>query len=158
MYELNQKRAAENNRLQLENMTRVAAGLPPKPLLPILLLGTGINTGMATAGLMGSAQAERNYTVFGREVNLASRLEGASGRGRIFIGTTTYAHLKRDDPELAATCVEQPGLKLKGISGSVIVYEVPWRPPGASPLDEEFSTAGPADNTNLTTFVQRGGT
>jgi class 3 adenylate cyclase/CHASE2 domain-containing sensor protein len=158
MYEFNQKRAEENNRLQLENLALVAAGKPPKPMQPILLLGTGINTGMATAGLMGSTQAEFSYTVFGREVNLASRLEGASGRGRIFIGTTTYEHLKRDDPELAATCVEQPGLKLKGISGSVIVYEVPWRPPGASPLDEEFSTTAPSEGTTFTGFVQRGGT
>ncbi len=158
MYELNQKRAEENNKLQLENLTRQAAGLPPKPMLPILLLGTGINTGMATAGLMGSAQAELSYTVFGREVNLASRLEGASGRGRIFIGTTTYEHLKREDPELAAACVEQPGIKLKGISGSVIVYEVPWRPPGASPLDEEFSTTAPSEGTTFTGFVQRGST
>jgi adenylate cyclase len=155
MYELNQKRAEENNKLQLENLTRQAQGLPPKPMLPILLLGTGINTGVVTAGMMGSAQAELSYTVFGREVNLASRLEGASGRGRIFIGTATYEHLKRDDPELAATCVEQPGLKLKGISGSVIVYEVPWRPPGASPLDEEFSTTAPSEGTTFTGFVQR---
>ncbi len=159
MFELNKQRAEDNNKLQLENLTRQAAGLPPKPPKPILLLGTGINTGVVTLGLMGSAQEEKSYTAFGREVNLASRLESASGRGRIFIGTTTYEHLKREDPELAATCVEQPGLKLKGISGSVIVYEVPWRPPGSSPLDEELSTTGPAEGTTtFTSFVQRGST
>ncbi len=158
MYEFNQKRAVENAKLQLENLALIAAGKPPKPMHPILLLGTGINTGMATAGLMGSARAELSYTVFGREVNLASRLEGASGRGRIFIGTTTYEHLKRDNPELAATCVEQPGLKLKGISASVIVYEVPWRPPGSSPLDEEFSSTSPTDGTTFTSFTQRSST
>ena len=157
MYELNQHRSAENNKRQLENMTLKAGGLPEKPMLPILLLGTGINTGMATAGLMGSAQEERNYTVFGREVNLASRLESASGRGRIFIGPTTYQHLLRDDPALAATCIELPEQKLKGISMAVKVYEVPWRPPGAMPFDEEFSTSAPSDSTSFTGFVQRSG-
>jgi class 3 adenylate cyclase len=156
MYALNQQRAAENNRRQLENLARQSAGLPPKPTLPILLLGTGINTGLATAGLMGSSEAESNYTVFGREVNLASRLESASGRGRIFIGETTYKQLLRDDPELAATCVLTVLKDVKGFRSAVNAYEVPWRPPGAPPFDEEFSTSAPADATTFTGFVQRG--
>jgi len=70
--------------------------------------------------------------VFGREVNLASRLEGASGRSRILISEETYRELLRDDPELAATCIEQPPLSLKGFRETVKSYEVPWRPPGTS--------------------------
>jgi class 3 adenylate cyclase len=38
---------------------------------------------------MGSDAHILNYTVFGREVNLASRLEGVSGHGRIVISETT---------------------------------------------------------------------
>ncbi len=105
--------------------------MKPKSILPLLQLGSGINTGVATAGMMGSEVKEvvrqANYTVFGREVNLASRLEGLSGRGRIFISRTTYEHLLRDDPALAATCVAQPPAKVKGINAPVQVYEVPWR-------------------------------
>jgi class 3 adenylate cyclase len=127
-------------------------------MLPILLLGSGINTGMATVGLMGSQAEQQNYTVFGHEVNLASRLESASGRGRIFIGQTTYAHLLRDDPPLAAACTALPAQNLKGISALVAVYEVPWRPLGAPPFDEEFSTAAGADSNTVTAFIQRGGT
>src|SRR5262249_45200014 len=93
-----------------------------------LLLGSGINTGMATAGWMGSASETKNYTVFGREVNLASRLEGLSGRGRIFISETTYKHLLRDDPPLAATFILQPPQRVKGFVATINVYEVPWRP------------------------------
>ena len=157
MYDLNRKRAEENNRRQLENMARLSAGLPPKPALAILLLGIGINTGMATAGLMGSSEEEgKNFTVFGREINLASRLESASGRGRIFIGETTYHHLLRDDPELAATCIALPPQEVKGFRTAIKVYEVPWRPPGSPPFDEEFSTTAPADATSFTGFVQRG--
>jgi adenylate cyclase len=156
VYALNQQRAEENHRRELENLTRIAAGLPPKPMLPILLLGSGINSGMATVGLMGSQSKQQNYTVFGHQVNLASRLESASGRGRIFIGPTTYEHLLRDDPALAATCSALPAQNLKGISAAVTVYEVPWRPPGASPFDEEFSTAQASDNTSITGFIRRG--
>lgn len=156
IYRLNQQRSAENKKREAENPALVSAGLPRKPLLPILLLGSGINTGMATVGLMGSAAEVQNYTVFGREVNLASRLESASGRGRIFIGQTTYQQLLRDDPALAATCVELPPHDLKGFRTPVKVYEVPWRLPGAPPLEEEFPRARSADTTTFTGFVQRG--
>ena len=157
VYELNRQRSAENGKRELENLARVSAGLPPKPLLPILLLGSGINTGMATVGLMGSAAEMQNYTVFGREVNLASRLESASGRGRIFIGQAAYEQLLRDDPALAATCVELPPRDLKGFRAAVKAYEVPWRPPGAPPLEEEFSSAAGAHTTSVTGFIQRSG-
>jgi hypothetical protein len=33
---------------------------------------------------------------------------------------------------------------------------VPWRPPGASPFDEEFSTSQASDNTSITGFIRRG--
>ena len=148
IYEFNRQRAAENAKRLTENQKRLAAGLGSQPLLPVLFLGTGINTGLATAGLMGSAAKtvvrQASYTVFGGEVNLASRLEGASGRGRIFIGETTYQHLRRDDPALAASCLALPAQRLKGISTAVTVYEVPWRPTGAPPLDEEFPARGPS--------------
>jgi adenylate cyclase len=124
---LNGARAEENKRREIENQARVAAGLDATPLLPIQLLGTGINTGLATAGMMGSAKEQKNYTVFGREVNLASRLEGLSGHGRIFISQATYEHLLRDDRDLAATCIPQEPQKVKGIATLVKVYEVPWR-------------------------------
>jgi class 3 adenylate cyclase/CHASE2 domain-containing sensor protein len=157
VYELNQQRAAENRKREGENPALISAGRPPKPMLPILLLGSGINTGMATVGLMGSAAEMQNYTVFGREVNLASRLESASGRGRIFIGQTTYEHLRRDDPALAATCVELPPRDLKGFRSAVKAFEVPWRPPGAPPLEEEFAVRALADVTSVPGLVQRGG-
>ncbi len=124
---LNQRRLEENLKREAENRQRAQAGLPPLPMLATLQLGTGINTGMATAGLMGSKAQQRNYTVFGGEVNLASRLESQSGKSRIFISETTYQHLLRDDPEIAATCMELPPVSLKGIRNAVKVFEVPWQ-------------------------------
>jgi len=76
---------------------------------------------------MGSDQHIWNYTVFGREVNLASRLESHSGSGRIIISDTTYNHLLRAAPELAATCVELFPVKPKGFLNPVRIYEVSWQ-------------------------------
>jgi adenylate cyclase len=125
--ELNQNRLAQNPAREAENHARLAASLPPLPRLTALQLGTGINTGLVAVGLMGSEAHQYNYTVFGREVNLASRLEGVSGSGRIIISDTTYSHLLRDDPVLAATCVEMFPITPKGFLNPVRIYEVPWQ-------------------------------
>jgi len=97
--------------------------------LRALQLGTGINTGTVIVGLMGSGEHISNYTIFGREVNLASRLEGVSGSGRIIISEITYNHLLRHDPALAATCVELAPVTVKGIRTAVRIFEVPWQQP-----------------------------
>jgi class 3 adenylate cyclase len=125
IHEVNQRRMAENQRMEADNVSRAAN--EPLPLLPTLSLGTGINTGTVTVGLMGSEAHIRNYTAFGREVNLASRLEGVSGHGRIVISETTYQHLLHDDPELAATCIELEPTPLKGFQKPIRNFEVPWK-------------------------------
>ena len=127
IHQLNEERLAQNVAREFDNRARIAAGQPPKPLHIALQLGTGINTGTVTVGLMGSNQHILNYTVFGREVNLASRLEGVSGSGRIIISDTTYNHLLRHAPELAATCAELFPVQVKGIKNAVRIYEVPWK-------------------------------
>ncbi len=127
MHKLNIERAAKNKLREEENVKRVAEGKHPFPMLPLLSLGTGINTGICIVGLMGSDKHILNYTVFGREVNLASRLEGVSGRGRIIIGEATYKELQKFEPALAATCVSLPPVMVKGIKDPVPIYEVPWR-------------------------------
>jgi class 3 adenylate cyclase len=60
-------------------------------------------------------------------VNLASRLEGHSGSGRIIISDLTYFQLLRHAPELAATCSELFPVTPKGFANPVRIYEVPWR-------------------------------
>ena len=127
IYELNVKRQAENPAREIENRARLAAGRPARPLNVALQLGTGINSGLVTVGLMGSEEHGFNYTVFGREVNLASRLEGVSGSGRIIISDLTYFQLLRHAPELASTCSELFPEKVKGFREAVRIYEVPWQ-------------------------------
>ena len=124
---LNEERGVENVRREEENKTRSAAGQPLLPPLEQLALGTGINSGTMTVGLMGSDAHILNYTVFGRDVNLASRLESVSGRSRIIIGQETYSDLLRHTPDLAAACMSQEPVTVKGFRQPVQVYEVPWR-------------------------------
>jgi class 3 adenylate cyclase len=124
--QLNEQRLAQNTARDLENQALLKIGMPPKPMHVPLQLGTGVNTGRVTVGLMGSDQHGFNYTVFGREVNLASRLEGVSGSGRIIVSEATYLHLCQDAPELAATCKELAPEKVKGFRESIRIYEVPW--------------------------------
>ena len=126
IFELNQQRRAENEKRLPENPPSPDTG-PISPL-PILTLGCGVNTGVVDAGLMGSLDRQFNYTTFGREVNLASRLEGVAGSARIIIGETTYRHLVRDNPALAAICTEQPPVRIKGFAEAVKAYEVRWQP------------------------------
>ena len=127
IFELNQKRAADNTRLEAENVSRAAAGQPPIPLHKLLAVGIGLNTGSVTVGLMGSEQHTFNYTILGRDVNLAQRLEAHSGRARIFIGEATYLDLLRDDATLAATCQSVPAAQFKGFREAVKLFEVPWK-------------------------------
>ena len=131
--DLNEQRSMQSQARETENRARLSAGLPPKPPLRALQLGTGINTGLATVGLMGSDAHVLNYTVFGREVNLASRLENVSGSGRIIISDTTYNQLLRHDPALASTCIEMFPVTVKGIRDAVRIYEVPWQAPPPPP-------------------------
>ncbi len=144
MHTLNVERAAENQRREQENPIRVAAGQRPLDLHPLLSLGSGINTGTVIVGLMGSDAHILNYTVFGREVNLASRLESVSGRGRIIIGESTFLDLQRDDPRLAAICLELPSVTVKGIKNAVKIFEVPWKQETDLPKMESVPDVQPA--------------
>lgn len=57
--------------------------------LPTLYMGAGINTGIVTAGIIGS-NLHSEYTVIGNEVNIASRIEAFSLRGQVLISEATY--------------------------------------------------------------------
>ncbi len=123
---LNTKRQEENHRRESDNLHRVRQGLPPVAPLPILTLGIGINTGEVLVGRMGSESHILNYTVFGREVNLASRLEGVAGSSRVIIGPGTYEDLMRDAPAVAERCTSLEPVTVKGIKDPVPVFSVPW--------------------------------
>ena len=127
IHDLNERRRMENESIEQENRTRMADGQPPLPPHALLTLGTGINTGLMTAGFMGSEAHLSNYTVFGREVNLAARLESLSGSSRILISQATLDAVSADDPALAASARGIGAHPMKGIQQPVPVYEVSWQ-------------------------------
>jgi class 3 adenylate cyclase/CHASE2 domain-containing sensor protein len=142
MSELNQERQRQNKLREEDNVQRALKGLPLLAPLPVLSMGTGVNTGVAIVGFMGSETHLLNYTAFGREVNLASRLEGVSGHGRIIIGEATFEALKRDDPQLAGMCLEWAPRTVKGFRTAVRIYEVIWQP-------STGVLQPPGENTNI---------
>ncbi|MBA57069.1 MAG: adenylate cyclase [Pseudomonadales bacterium] len=78
----------------------------------------GINTGYCTVGNFG-AETRMDYTIIGREVNLASRLESVAQPGEILIAESTY-NLVRD----VIMCRDRGQINVKGFSKTVAIYEI----------------------------------
>lgn len=95
------------------NVRRVAAGQGA------LDIGIGFSTGPTVVGNIGSVR-RLDYTVIGDNVNLASRLEGATKQygARIVLSETTVRALKRP-----ATLREIDLIRVKGKDRPVAVYE-----------------------------------
>ena len=78
----------------------------------------GINTGYCTVGNFG-AETRMDYTIIGREVNLASRLESVAQPGEILISEPTY-NLVRD----VIMCRDRGQINVKGFSKTVPIFEI----------------------------------
>jgi class 3 adenylate cyclase/CHASE3 domain sensor protein len=83
-----------------------------------LYVRMGINTGFCTVGNFGS-EDRLDYTIVGKEVNLASRLETYAKANQILISPSTYV-LVSDE----FFCEEQDEIKVKGIAYPVKTYQV----------------------------------
>ncbi|MBU3054771.1 adenylate/guanylate cyclase domain-containing protein [Pseudomonas indica] len=78
----------------------------------------GLNTGYCTVGNFG-ADTRMDYTIIGREVNLASRLESAAESGEILISHETYSLVKD-----VIMCRDKGQIAVKGFSRPVQIYQV----------------------------------
>lgn len=78
----------------------------------------GINTGYCTVGNFG-ADTRMDYTIIGREVNLASRLESAAEAGEILLSHETYSLVKD-----VIMCRDKGQINVKGFSKPVQIYQV----------------------------------
>ncbi len=126
IFKLNRQRQIENQKIAAYNAEAVSRDEPQKDFLPILTVGIGVNTGEAIVGFIGSKSAMA-YTVVGREVNLASRLERVAGVGKINIGESTFCELCKDDPGWSEKCSAVPPIRMKGFQDKVSYYEVNWK-------------------------------
>ena len=86
--------------------------------MPAIAMGVGINTGEVVAGNIGSA-ARMKYSVIGRHVNIASRIESQTVGGQILISEHTLtevgSHLRIDG---------QSQIRAKGVEQPIAIYEV----------------------------------
>ena len=83
-----------------------------------LQIRMGINTGYCTVGNFG-AESRMDYTIIGKEVNLASRLEGVTLPNEILISEHTY-NLIRD----TIMCRDKGEIEVKGFTKPIPIYEV----------------------------------
>lgn len=87
---------------------------------PDIAMGIGIHTGDAIVGNIGS-KTRTKYDIIGRNVNLASRIEGQTEGGDILISTETLheaGEQVRIDPQ------RQRLARLKGVKGQILLHDV----------------------------------
>jgi len=87
---------------------------------PELRVGIGINSGIVTAGNIGSPR-RLDYTVIGDTVNTASRLMSNAAGGQILI-----SHATAEDSGKEFDLRTLPPLRLKGRTELVQVFDVAW--------------------------------
>ncbi len=98
-------------------------GRPGDPFLPI---GIGIHTGTAFAGIVGSRENYRDFTVLGSAVNVTARLASAARAGEVLISAAAG-----EASGLPLSDLEPRRLELKGHSEPVNVRV--WRHRAAAP-------------------------
>ena len=76
----------------------------------------GINSGLCKVGHFGT-EHHLTYTLLGRSVNLASRLESAADNDEILISFSTYSLVKD-----IVNCIPKGQLAIKGFSQPIIAY------------------------------------
>jgi adenylate cyclase len=103
---------------------------------PELSVGIGINTGIVTAGNIGSLR-RIDYTVIGDSVNIASRLTSNAKGGQILISDSTAEDL-RGNFDLQAL----PPMMVKGRSVPLRVFDVVWREPQGAVKKRRARSAG----------------
>jgi class 3 adenylate cyclase len=103
----------------------------------------GIHTDFCTVGNFGS-EDRLDYTIIGRGVNIASRLESLATPGEILISYENYAHVT---DEIA--CEEKGEVEIKGLAYPVATYQVLGPRDAASP-------ALPSNKTDWATLIAKG--
>jgi adenylate cyclase len=90
------------------------------PEVPRLSLSVGVHRGPVVAGIVGSFEV-KEFTVVGRHVNLASRVEGLTREHGADILITDAV---REDLDPSVRLDKQPARAVKGMREPVVTYAV----------------------------------
>ncbi|MBG6177940.1 class 3 adenylate cyclase/HAMP domain-containing protein [Labrenzia sp. EL_208] len=101
-----------------ERMTELQDQWKKAGILEPLKCRIGIHTDYCTVGNFGS-ESRMDYTIIGRGVNTASRLESAAVPGQILVSYATHAHICDTIP-----CNPRGKIEVKGIPYPIEVFEI----------------------------------
>ena len=104
---------------------------------PELRVGIGVNTGVVTAGNIGSLR-RIDYTVIGDTVNIASRLTSNAKPGQILVSDSTASELSGQLFDMRIL----PPLMVKGRSVPLRVFDVMWAETGTALRKRRARSAG----------------
>jgi adenylate cyclase len=102
----------------IEGLNEVNRTLKERGFGHEVMIGIGINTGLATIGNIGSEQ-KKNYTVVGDAVNLSSRIEGLTKEYKTPVLFSEYTFAKIRDK---MSCKLIGNVKVKGREQPVNIY------------------------------------
>jgi len=86
----------------------------------VLMFHIGINSGAMLAGNIGAAD-RMEYTVMGKEVNVASRLSSSAKPGQILLSDATYDAIRKTGP---IQCKQHGRISLRGATQPLMTYSV----------------------------------
>lgn len=105
--------------------------------LPTLRLGIGVHRGVVVAGIVGSDEL-MEFTVIGRHVNLAARVEQLTRRHRADILVTAQV---KDTLDPRFVFRQLPAAEVRGLSEPVVTFAVEgFRSDAAAPPDRPMGT------------------
>ena len=112
---------AVKSAMEIEAKTKELKALYKERGLPDINVGTGVNTGTAIIGNMGSSN-RFDYSVIGDAVNLAARLEATAGRGDYKDCPTLYSSYTQEKLKNIKS-IEVDKIKVKGKEELITIFK-----------------------------------
>ena len=117
----NHAEMAVKSAIEIEAKTLELKGLYKERGLPDINVGTGVNTGTAIIGNMGST-TRFDFSVIGDAVNLAARLEATAGRGAYKNHPTIYSSMTMEQLPDNFKSKKIGDIKVKGKDDVITIY------------------------------------